>query len=802
VDAFKDICVRNRLASQKALLRRVVPIFAFLLLFPGCSTYQNLTAYFNTYYNAQKLFDDGVAELTRVPPAGKDTNYFAPVLAKSDGQSKFDKVIEKCSKIIQFYPESKLVGDAIVLIGESYVYMGEYESAIRKFKELLDNFPASDRRAEVKLWYAKAQYYSEKEDDAIKLVEELVPEALDGGKNDIALEAVMLEAQIYFNRGEYQRSAEQYERAVTIPGPRSVRSIAQYQLGQSYQRNGDNKKAAAAYLNVKEFKPDFAMRTRSILHAGMMLVSIGEYDKALTLYRDLREEMYKPEEIGPVDMEIASAYLAMGDTTRAFPLFTKLDTTYRRTEIAAKGYYRQAAFYENNLKDFKTAFDMYSRVQGENSAAEVAAPAQKRADILARYFTLQSNLSLYDTLFIASLHRDTTSAVKDSSQTARDSTAYHAKSTLQIDSSLTKGAASALRTGEPNPRSLAARTGRPEKPFGVARHRSRGHDDFDDDIESDTWADSAASIMGQVENVSAYAKLMADLQSNKSRLQRMRLSTDSLRFLSIQSKFELGGLFMLDLGFPDSAAVWFEKVARDSVISAFIPRALYALAEIHSARGDSSIVDSLYRRILERYKESEYGREVRRLKGLGTVSENVDSAESRYTEAQRSLMDGRTDDALRSLKELSQKYPASPIAPKALYAVGWIYENVLVQNDSAASWYRRLIKAHPSSLYAVNVQPKVAVKDNPDSLSKFINVKEVEKIAIDSLPARSRARISGKVGKDQQVDQQERRRRGQEEGVEEDNKDEEKDQLDLQDQTEPPDTTTSDNDNNNNERNR
>jgi len=793
------MCVRNRLANQKAPLRSVTPIFAFLLLFAGCSTYQNLTAYFNTYYNAQKLFDDGVAELTRVPPAGKDTNYFAPVLAKSDGQSKFDKVIEKCSKIIQFYPESKLVSDAIVLIGESYVYMGEYESAIRKFKELLDNFPASDRRAEVKLWYAKAQYYSEKEDDALKLIEELVPEALDGGKNEIALEAVMLEAQIYFNRGEYQRSAEQYERAVMIPGPRSVRSIAQYQLGQSYQRNGDNKKAAAAYLNVKEFKPDFAMRTRSILHAGMMLVSIGEYDEALALYRDLRQEMYKPDEIGPVDLEIASAYLAMGDTTRAFPMFTKLDTTFRHTDVAAKGYYRQAIFFENNLKDFKTALDLYSKVQGENNASEVAEPAQKRAAILARYFTLQNNVSVYDTLFVASLH-DTTTAVKDSSRMVRDSTANHAKSTLQIDSSLTKGAAPGLRTGEPNSKSLAMRTGRPEKPFGLTRHRSRGHDDFDDDIESDTWADSTASMMGQVVNVSAYAKLMSDLQSNRSNLQRMRLSSDSLRFLLTQSKFELGGLLMLDFGFPDSATVWFEKVARDSVNSAFIPRALYALAEIHGARGDSNIVDSLYRKILERYRESEYGREVRRLMGLGGSSEAVDSAESRYTEAQRSLTDGKTDDALRSLKEISRKYPASHIAPKVQYAVGWIYENVLVQNDSAASWYRRLIKAHPNSLYAVNVQPKVAVRDHPDSLSKFVKVKEVEKVAKDNVPGRGRSRISGKVGKDEQVDQQGKRRRGQEEGVEEDNNDEEKDQPDLQEQTEPPDTTTSDDDNNNNER--
>src|SRR5258708_35142501 len=35
--------------------------FVPLALF-GCSTYQNLTAYFNTYYNVTRLYDEAVAE--------------------------------------------------------------------------------------------------------------------------------------------------------------------------------------------------------------------------------------------------------------------------------------------------------------------------------------------------------------------------------------------------------------------------------------------------------------------------------------------------------------------------------------------------------------------------------------------------------------------------------------------------------------------------------------------------------------------------------------------------------------------
>ena len=42
-------------------------LIAFILVlgFAGCSTYRNMTAYFNTYYNATKLFDQAVEELDR-----------------------------------------------------------------------------------------------------------------------------------------------------------------------------------------------------------------------------------------------------------------------------------------------------------------------------------------------------------------------------------------------------------------------------------------------------------------------------------------------------------------------------------------------------------------------------------------------------------------------------------------------------------------------------------------------------------------------------------------------------------------
>ena len=55
-----------------------------------------------------------------------------------------------------------------------------------------------------------------------------------------------------------------------------------------------------------------------------------------------------------------------------------------------------------------------------------------------------------------------------------------------------------------------------------------------------------------------------------------------------------------------------------------------------------------------------------------------------------------------------KRYPASPFASKAQYAVGWIYEQLTVQPDSAIASYEKLLSLYPGSTYAVRVQPKLA----------------------------------------------------------------------------------------------
>ena len=125
-------------------------IIILILLIIGLSS----CAYFNTFYNAQKYYEDGIRPLKN----GGNVN-----------KSLLDKSIEKSSKILQFHPKSEYVDDALLLIGKSYMYIGEYTKAIRKFTELMDYFPDSKFSDEA-LYFMGKTYLLQGESEIAKTI--------------------------------------------------------------------------------------------------------------------------------------------------------------------------------------------------------------------------------------------------------------------------------------------------------------------------------------------------------------------------------------------------------------------------------------------------------------------------------------------------------------------------------------------------------------------------------------------------------------------------------------------------------
>ena len=82
------------------------------------------------------------------------------------------------------------------------------------------------------------------------------------------------------------------------------------------------------------------------------------------------------------------------------------------------------------------------------------------------------------------------------------------------------------------------------------------------------------------------------------------------------SRYELGNTLFLAMSLPDSAAVWYRRVVDENAEQPGAHRALYALAAVQRALGDSGSARSIYRDVLIVFPASVFSAYFRRAVGL------------------------------------------------------------------------------------------------------------------------------------------------------------------------------------------
>ena len=103
--------------------------------------------YFNTYYNAEKYFRQ--AELARAE---------AEAVGESGRRNRtqyvtlYDKAVRRASVVLEKFPDSELVDDAMFIAGRALYWQRDYQYAMRSFRDLELNFPESEYFDRARLW--------------------------------------------------------------------------------------------------------------------------------------------------------------------------------------------------------------------------------------------------------------------------------------------------------------------------------------------------------------------------------------------------------------------------------------------------------------------------------------------------------------------------------------------------------------------------------------------------------------------------------------------------------------------------
>ncbi|MCD6081320.1 tetratricopeptide repeat protein [candidate division WOR-3 bacterium] len=300
-------------------------VLLFIIIFMGCVHFKS---YFNLFYNAKRDYEEAIKT---EPPSTQ----------------KLDKVIERCGKIIKYYPTSRWVPDAVLLMGKAFLAKGEYSQAEEKFREFITFFPEHKACDEAR--YMLAETYI-KQGDLIKARELLEP-LISTNKGQFCERAYYLLIQSYFEEHAYYEAIDKGEQFLKRFPKSSYKGDVLLTLGAAYDSLHEYEHAATMYQQALQF----ATRKNPILiKLARAEILMGNVEEGLNRLEELRKRVTDPTEEEAIALEMARGYIELGDTNRAIDLLQKYTNSVNALVLLAEIHewlcnYKEAAQYYDEI---------------------------------------------------------------------------------------------------------------------------------------------------------------------------------------------------------------------------------------------------------------------------------------------------------------------------------------------------------------------------------------------------------------------------------------------------------------------
>lgn len=520
-------------------------LFPFLILFGlGC-------AYYNTFFHAKEFFQK--AERARLSSDNKE----------GVGKDDYEKAIKKAAMVLAYYPKSRWVDDALLLIGKSFYHLGEYNKAIRKFKELQTNLPKSEYVDDSYYWmglsYFRLEDYSQAEGSFERLLAK-------GKERRLLDEGRYMLGEIGFVTEDYGMAIEQYGKVVA-KGKGEIKAEAQYRIGECWWEREDYREALDAFKKVKKMDPDKELCFQAEFKAGECYLELNQLQEALKLFEGLSRQGRYYHHLPQVKLKLAECKLELGQTEEAIKEYKSVSEQFSKTEESAQALYDLGVIYEDELKDLKKAKEFFEESSGESPKSEVAKKAQERSANIVKLEEYKSQLSGEET--------------EESVRTLFLLAEMYLLELNEPDSALSTYSSVIEHFPQSSYASLSA--------YAISWIWDR------------VKGDSLQARM-------AYERILKDYpQTPYAQRAREWLGLPPVEEKDPGKELFIKGESFLLQGEEDSALIYYGKTAEDYPQSQFAPHAIYAMGWIYENRKDSlRLAKQAYRGLIDEFPQSEY----------------------------------------------------------------------------------------------------------------------------------------------------------------------------------------------------
>lgn len=695
----------------------------FLLagILSGCSSssflgrqFDDFRAYYNTFYNARRAFEEGRRSIETQQNQPIDlTTYltlFGPP-ARTANAAAFNKAIEKSAEVVRRHPRSKWTDDALMLIGKSYYYLGNYAGAAQKFREVIAL--GGTQELEARFWLARALGAAHAYNEAQRALQEVL------AREDVPAvwqsRFLLLQADLYVQQARWEEARQSLEAGLRRVPDRSLGARGYFLLGQVCETLQDYSCAYAAFDRVQRYRPDYelayAAAWQAIRIQGLYLDAEAALEQLRRMERDDKHFAHRAE----LTYLRARIYQAMGAVEEARALYNWLlyESDADVSRIRGRVYYALGQLYKDVFQDYVVAaayFDTAATTLGSSSRVRrrtegtpmlqtpfALTDVQELAQVFGQFARIRREVQRLDSLlYLGALDEEAFAAfvLELRRRRARELEAQRRRSGQREAeqrflqrrlAQSTRGTEQAAATVDRDAGFLFHRD-----PVRLQENRARFFERWGRRPLVPNWRRRAAiQGLAMVERTRA-GELPEEAETETTEelppVDVSEVPRDSIRQAQMRAerarlRYELGNVLFLSMQQPDSAAYWYRLVILEDADQPVAPRAYYALAEVQRALGDTLAAQVLLKTLLERYPDSPLTSQIRLRQGAASprpaAPDTLAQAEAAYAQAVKAWRQGAYQQALQQLVDAAARYSETPVAPRALLAVGYVWRDML-----------------------------------------------------------------------------------------------------------------------------
>ena len=339
-------------------------------------------AYYNTFYNAKELFKSA---------SSKDLE--ASGRASRAAQQEYNEVIKKCASLLEYYPNSKYVDDAIYLMAMSFYKKGGSTTQVfEQCDKLIQYFPNSEYYTDAVILKAQTHRDLMRLNEAYSLLETQI---LNSKNADDEAKVLLKMADFYTEDKEYERARFYLNTIIDLHKSSPEYKQASYFVGLNYFAEKNYQEAIKSLEKFLKLKNDREVKYDARYYIALSNYYLKNYSVASKQVKKLIDDEYRKDEKNKITVLQGKILLASGQIDEGIEILNELIEGNQRGKISAETNYILGDYYLTNTDSLRLAIEHFNNVKKADTNSEFVESSVAKSSVASQiqlFRTDNSNL--------------------------------------------------------------------------------------------------------------------------------------------------------------------------------------------------------------------------------------------------------------------------------------------------------------------------------------------------------------------------------------------------------------------------